>query len=250
MTHFFYWFSWILMPIIVFIDVLVWRREHRRRCEAEEQARAAEHLCEQFMCGALGPRDWFDDVLRFHLKFNAPIQHKPGNVTEEVYKLRKALIAEEVNAELFPSMQSGDMVEIADAIADSIYVLLGTAIAYGIDIRPVWKAVHKANMTKMPYDPVLAAAMLAEGKKVPIGKIMKPKDWREPDIAGVLHRQTSIGISIVGLWRDGIMKYNDYEFDAVSAYTTNPVLQTSEGPITIPLPHPEDSGKVIPPISG
>ena len=69
------------------------------------------------------------------------------------------------------------MADVADGIADLIYVLLGRAIAYGIDLRPVWDEVQRANMSK------------EGGGKRADGKILKPPGWRAPDINGVIARQ-------------------------------------------------------------
>jgi hypothetical protein len=66
---------------------------------------------------------------------------------------------------------------VADGIVDAIYVLIGAAITYGIDIRPVWQAVHAANMAK------------EGGATREDGKVQKPPGWQPPDIAGILAAQ-------------------------------------------------------------
>lgn len=71
------------------------------------------------------------------------------------------------------------VIDVADAIADLLYVVYGTAVAWGIDIDPVFKAVHEANMRK--FGP--------GGYEREDGKWMKPPDWEAPDIAGVLKSQ-------------------------------------------------------------
>jgi predicted HAD superfamily Cof-like phosphohydrolase len=65
------------------------------------------------------------------------------------------------------------LADVADAIVDSIYVLLGMAVAFGIDIHPVWYAVHEANMATLGED----------------GKQMKPEGWTPPYIEGILQAQ-------------------------------------------------------------
>lgn len=122
-------------------------------------------------------QDWYDDVLKFHEKFVVHIGDHPSIPPEQVKRLRQSIQREEFDRELMPAMWRDDIVAISDAIADTIYVLLGTAISYGIDIRPIWDAVHATNMAK------------EGGNKREDGKIMKPKGWTPPDIAGLLKMQ-------------------------------------------------------------
>jgi predicted HAD superfamily Cof-like phosphohydrolase len=121
--------------------------------------------------------DWYQDVRDFHERFDCYRQDRPGVPSEGTVDLRKGLIDEEVNRELFPAMDRGDLAGIADAIVDSIYVLNGTAVSYGIDLRPIWDAVHAANMTKVG------------GGKRADGKILKPPGWVAPDVEGLVERQ-------------------------------------------------------------
>lgn len=64
-----------------------------------------------------------------------------------VRSLRLALICEELG-ELTNAVNKNDMVEIADAIADLLYVVIGIGIAYGIDMEPIFAEVHRSNMSK------------------------------------------------------------------------------------------------------
>ena len=107
-------------------------------------------------------------VREFHSKFGQPILGKP-EINEDRRDLRLRLIREEYS-ETFNAMVADDIVEIADGIADLIYVLLGTAIEYGIDMEPVFKEVHRSNMEKIP------------GNFRPDGKILKPEGWQPPRI--------------------------------------------------------------------
>ena len=65
--------------------------------------------------------------------------------------LRTRLIIEEA-AELCIALHQRDSIEVADALADLLYVVFGTAIAYGIPIGPVFEEVHRANMSKTPLN--------------------------------------------------------------------------------------------------
>jgi predicted HAD superfamily Cof-like phosphohydrolase len=126
--------------------------------------------------------DMFSDVLDFHKKFGSYIEPNPWIPSKATQELRCSLISEEVNDELLPALRKGrDLDDIADALADSIYVILGTAISYGIDLRPIWKAVHEANMAK------------EGGATREDGKILKPEGWKAPDIYNLILAQQGCG---------------------------------------------------------
>jgi predicted HAD superfamily Cof-like phosphohydrolase len=117
--------------------------------------------------------DMYADVLAFHRRFGCAIGAVPGQPDEATALLRAELLAEEFN-ETLTAMGNEDVAGVADGLADLIYVALGTAIAYGIDLRPVWDAVHAANMAKVG------------GATRPDGKILKPAGWTPPDVAALL----------------------------------------------------------------
>jgi predicted HAD superfamily Cof-like phosphohydrolase len=120
--------------------------------------------------------DWFADVLAFHAKFGCYVGSLPSIPADSLRELRTALVDEEVG-ELHDAMMNCDLPTIADSIVDSIYVLCGYAITYGIDIRPVWREVHAANMRKVG------------GSRRADGKVMKPEGWVPPDVGVVLAKQ-------------------------------------------------------------
>jgi predicted HAD superfamily Cof-like phosphohydrolase len=120
------------------------------------------------------------DVRAFHEMTDTPVLVIPTVPPDDRVTLRKSLIAEEVADELFPAMQEGDLVKIADALADSVCVLVGTALEYGIDLTRVWDEVHRSNMAKR--DPITGkVARRADGK------ILKPAGWLPPYIYKALY---------------------------------------------------------------
>lgn len=92
-----------------------------------------------------------------------------GNISS-----RNLMLTEELD-ELNDGYLEGDLVKVADALADCIYVLAGTALAHGIPIDAVLAEVHRSNMTK-------TAGTRQDGK------LMKGPGYEPPDIAGVLKR--------------------------------------------------------------
>lgn len=119
------------------------------------------------------------DMLReFHNIFNHPISVVPGLPDLDEQKLRLDLLEEEYT-EYKDAVSQGDIVEIADALADMVYIIYGTALVYGIDLKSVLEEVHRSNMDKLDQD----------GKPIyyPNGKVKKPQDWTPPDIKGILN---------------------------------------------------------------
>lgn len=126
-----------------------------------------------------------EDVAAFHEKFGVPVLTNPTVPRLGRINLRERLITEEYR-ELIEAMgfrrhgsdeeynTRADLPETADAIADLIYVLIGTAHEFGIPLQPVWDEVQRSNMAK-------------EGGATRVdGKVMKPPGWVAPDIAGIL----------------------------------------------------------------
>lgn len=114
----------------------------------------------------------------FHRSYGLPVAATPSaEIPAQQATLRQALIDEETG-ELRDAVAAGDIVAIADALADIVYVAYGTACVYGIDLDAVLDEVHASNMTKLGVDgrPVRRAD----------GKVLKGPDYRPPDIARVL----------------------------------------------------------------
>jgi predicted HAD superfamily Cof-like phosphohydrolase len=155
----------------------------RDLAESERELAAAENKIETaydsaFQAGQATRPDWYGDVLAFHQKFGAAIgQEGPAQPHADIIVLRDRLHAEEYSELRSALLIEGDLPAIADAIVDLIYVLLGTAVSYGIDVRPIWQMVHTANMAKE------GGATRADGK------ILKPEGWLPPPVAGEIDRQ-------------------------------------------------------------
>ncbi|MEO7125972.1 MAG: nucleotide pyrophosphohydrolase [Nakamurella sp.] len=114
----------------------------------------------------------------FHRRYELPVAQEPSAAISAMQaQLRQALIDEETS-ELRAAVADSDIVGIADALADIVYVAYGTACVYGIDLDAVLDEVHASNMTKLGADgrPVRRAD----------GKVLKGPDYRPPDIATVL----------------------------------------------------------------
>jgi predicted HAD superfamily Cof-like phosphohydrolase len=93
--------------------------------------------------------------------------------------LHVELIREEVD-ELVAAVAAHDLVEIADALADILYVTYEAAVAFGIPIEEVLEAVHRANLGKV--------GPAGETVTRDDGKVVAPPDWRPPEVAAILAR--------------------------------------------------------------
>ena len=94
-----------------------------------------------------------------------------------VAELRVSLIEEELD-ELQLGMDNQDIVEVADALTDLLYVIYGAGHAFGIDIDECFQEVHASNMSKLGED---GRAIKRED-----GKVLKPNTYFPPDLKSIL----------------------------------------------------------------
>lgn len=115
-----------------------------------------------------------DAVLEFHQHFGLPARTIPvDRLPDAEVELRRQLLSEEFT-EYLAAAGNGDIVAVADALADMVYVIYGTALHYGIDLDAVLAEVHRANMTKTGHNG---------------GKAVKGPGYQPPDIPAVLLAQ-------------------------------------------------------------
>jgi predicted HAD superfamily Cof-like phosphohydrolase len=131
--------------------------------------------------GSAPPLDPFAAVLAFHRCLGPDIGERPALASPDVVALRRRLIAEET-AELDAALTTGDIVRVADALADLLYVTYSAAISFGIDLRPIFAEIHRANLAKVG-GPIRAD-----------GKVLKPRDWTPPAIEPALARMRLAGV--------------------------------------------------------
>lgn len=119
---------------------------------------------------------WQRDVQKFQKMIGRPPEKFPPD--EETRALRSRLLIEECQ-ETVDALKANDTIEVLDGLCDVIYIALGTAEAYGVDLEPVFAEVQRSNMTKFPN----GVCTINE-----YGKVKKPDDWQPPDLALVLAR--------------------------------------------------------------
>lgn len=112
-----------------------------------------------------------------------------GRLTQDVGRYVELLIKNKSN-ELIASMIAGDLVGVADGLADVLYVVIGTAVAYGIDIQEVFDEVHRSNLSKTVWDEENQRWFI---EKDEFGKGIKPPTYSPADINSVINRQIENG---------------------------------------------------------
>lgn len=120
------------------------------------------------------------NVAEFHDAFRIPNASQPhADLNREEAELRHRLMAEE-NDEYLEAACAGDMVEVADALGDQLYILAGTMMRHGMQdvIVKVFQEIQSSNMSKLGND---GQPILRED-----GKVMKGPNYFRPNIAGIL----------------------------------------------------------------
>jgi predicted HAD superfamily Cof-like phosphohydrolase len=119
----------------------------------------------------------FEKVKEFTKVFGQDAPESPSFPSKDVVKLRISLINEELD-ELVDAIHDKDIVEVADALADILYVTYGTGVAFGIDLDACLAEVHRSNMTKLGED----------GKPIrrKDGKIVKGPNYERPNLKPIL----------------------------------------------------------------
>ena len=121
-------------------------------------------------------------VHEFHKAFGLGIEEKPiAKLSDQKLKLRFDLMQEE-NEEYLEAAQNNDLVEVADALGDMLYILCGTIIEHGMQdkIEEVFNEIQRSNMSKLG----------ADGKPIyrEDGKVMKGPNYFKPNIAAILDK--------------------------------------------------------------
>jgi predicted HAD superfamily Cof-like phosphohydrolase len=116
----------------------------------------------------------FSKVGTFMKTFGQDVKTKPSFSTDKINKLRLDLIQEELD-ELTEAMNNKDLLEVADALTDILYVTYGAGHAFGIDLDKCFEEVQNSNMSKLDES----------GKPIynEAGKVMKGPNYFKPDLS-------------------------------------------------------------------
>ena len=116
----------------------------------------------------------FNKVGAFMKTFGQEVKTKPSFSTDKINKLRLDLIKEELS-ELTEAMNNKDLLEVADALTDILYVTYGAGHAFGINLDKCFEEVQNSNMSKLDEN----------GKPIynEHGKVMKGPNYFKPDLS-------------------------------------------------------------------
>ena len=116
----------------------------------------------------------FNKVGTFMKTFGQEVKNKPSFSTDKINKLRLDLIKEELD-ELKEAMDNKDLLEVADALTDILYVTYGAGHAFGINLDKCFEEVQNSNMSKLDENrkPIYNDA----------GKVMKGPNYFKPNLS-------------------------------------------------------------------
>ena len=116
----------------------------------------------------------FEKVGNFMKTFGQEVKEKPSLSSDKINKLRLDLIEEELS-ELKEAMKNNDLLEVADALTDILYVTYGAGHAFGINLDKCFEEVQNSNMSKLR----------AAGEPIynDVGKVMKGPTYFTPDVS-------------------------------------------------------------------
>lgn len=134
------------------------------------------------MKDSLSLQDTINHVKAFHTAFKVFQTDQPTTeVADDLIDLRFNLMKEE-NEEYLEAAKKGDLVEVADALGDMLYILCGTIITHGMQhkIEEVYNEIQRSNMSKLD----------ANGNPIyrEDGKVMKSDQYFKPDIKSILNQ--------------------------------------------------------------
>lgn len=127
-------------------------------------------------CLRPGGVDYVERLKDFHRTFGVLISKKPGLISDKDFIRRLSLITSE-DGELGDAVRRKNLVEIADALGDLLYVTFGMAVEMGLDIDRIFTEIHLSNISKAEED---GSVTKDEG-----GKVLKSKKYKPVDLSWI-----------------------------------------------------------------
>lgn len=119
-------------------------------------------------------------VQQFHEAFGLGVQNEPTVDLENQIKILRFNLMKEENEEYLEAVQNNDLVEVANALGDMLYILCGTILEHGLQykIEEVFDEIQRSNMSKLDEN----------GKPIyrEDGKVMKGPNYFKPDFSKIL----------------------------------------------------------------
>ena len=116
----------------------------------------------------------FEKVKKFMTTFGQEVKTNPSFASDKINLLRYELIKEELD-EFKAALENNNLLEVADALTDILYVTYGAGHAFGIDLDKCFEEVQNSNMSKLDKN----------GKPIynDMGKVMKGENYFKPDLS-------------------------------------------------------------------
>ncbi len=127
------------------------------------------------------------EVEKFHDAFGISNAYEPTLVSKDDAILRYKLMREE-NEEYLEACEDDDLIEVADALGDQLYILCGTLLKHGMQgkIEEVFREIQRSNMSKLDENgkPIINDGIIDPTR--PTGKVLKSAQYSAPDIGKIL----------------------------------------------------------------
>ena len=128
-------------------------------------------------------------VEEFHNAFGIENKYEQTLVDKETAILRYKLMREE-NEEYLEACENNDLVEVADALGDQLYILCGTILKHGLQdkIEEVFTEIQRSNMSKLDKNgnPIVNDGIIDPTR--PVGKVLKSDQHSQPNIKDILYK--------------------------------------------------------------
>jgi len=128
-------------------------------------------------------------VEEFHDAFGIENKYEQTLVDNETAILRYKLMREE-NEEYLEACENNDLVEVADALGDQLYILCGTILKHGLQdkIEEVFTEIQRSNMSKLDKNgnPIVNDGIIDPTR--PVGKVLKSDQYSQPNIKDILYK--------------------------------------------------------------
>ncbi len=128
-------------------------------------------------------------VEEFHDAFGIENKYEQTLVDKETAILRYKLMREE-NEEYLEACENNDLVEVADALGDQLYILCGTILKHGLQdkIEEVFTEIQRSNMSKLDKNgnPIVNDGIIDPTR--PVGKVLKSDQYSQPNIKDILYK--------------------------------------------------------------
>lgn len=132
---------------------------------------------------------YFEAVSKFQRSFGQGVGSVPTLISSDKAKLRFELMKEE-NEEYLEAVEAGDIVEVADALVDQLYILCGTILEHGLQYKmeAVFDEVQRSNMSKLDEAglPIINGENGVFDETRALGKVLKSYNYSPPDLKSIV----------------------------------------------------------------